>query len=408
MSADAGTGRKERPLRVAMIGHGFMGAAHSQAWRTAPAFFALPRRVEMAVVTGRNPDGVRETADRYGWGEADTDWRRVVERDDIDLVDVVVPGYAHADVAIAALEAGKHVLCEKPLANTVTEAEAMVRAATDAAARGVFAMVGFTYRRVPAVTLARQMVAAGDIGEVRQARAVYLQDWLRDENAPLTWRLSKETAGSGALGDIGAHIVDAVQFVTGQQVTGVSGTTRTFVTERPVLDQAAGLTGSASTTRRGPVTVDDAAAFVGTLDGGALATFEATRMASGRKNALRFEISGSSGALAFDLEDLNVLRYFRVEDGAAAGFRRILVTEAEHPYAGAWWPPGHLLGYEHAFSHQVRDLVTAIDAEEQPRPSFPDGLQVQRVLDAVETSSASSARWTPVGSAVDPRQGGSS
>jgi predicted dehydrogenase len=396
MSADGVTRGEGRPLRVAMIGHGFMGATHSQAWRTAPAFFNLPRRVEMAVVAGRNPVTVRETADRFGWAEADTDWRRVVERDDIDLVDVVVPGYAHAEVAIAALGAGKHVLCEKPLANTVAEAEAMVRAAADAATRGVFAMVGFTYRRVPAVTLACQMVQAGDIGEVRQARAVYLQDWLSDENAPLTWRLKKETAGSGALADIGAHIVDAVQFVTGQQVTGVSGTTRTFVTERPLLEQAVGLTGRASGTQRDTVTVDDAALFFGSLSGGGLATFEATRMASGRKNALRFEISGTEGAVAFDLEDLNVLQYFRVDDGPAAAFRRILVTEPEHPYVAAWWPPGHMLGYEHAFSHQVYDLVTAIDGNEQPRPSFQDGLQVQRVLDAVETSAASSAGWTPV------------
>ncbi len=383
------------PLRVAMIGHGFMGAAHSQAWRTAPRVFDLPRSVEMAVVTGRNPEGVRAAAERFGWAEAATDWRRVVERDDIDLVDVVVPGWAHAEVAIAALEAGKHVLCEKPLANTLAEAQAMAGAATEAAARGVFAMVGFTYRRVPAITLAHQMVTAGDIGEVRQARAVYLQDWLSDEDAPLTWRLKKETAGSGALGDIGAHIVDAVQFVTGQLLTGVSGALRTFVTERPVLEQSVGLTGRASVTERDTVTVDDASVFFGTLSGGALATFEATRMASGRKNALRFEISGSAGAIAFDLEDLNVLEYFRFDDGAAAGFRRILVTEPEHPYLSGWWPAGHVLGYEHAFSHQVHDLVTAIDAKEQPRPSFDDGLQVQRVLDAVETSSTASGCWTP-------------
>jgi predicted dehydrogenase len=256
-------------------------------------------------------------------------------------------------------------------------------------------MVGFNYRRVPAVTLARQMVAAGDIGDVRQARAVYLQDWLSDENAPLTWRLEKETAGSGALGDIGAHIVDAVQFVTGQQVTGMNGRIQTFVPERPLLEQSAGLTGRASATERGAVTVDDAAVFFGGLSGGGLATFEATRMASGRKNALRFEISGSEGALAFDLEDLNVLQYFRVDDGPSAGFRRILVTEPEHPYVAGWWPAGHMLGYEHAFSHQVHDLVVAIDAKEQPRPSFEDGLQVQRVLDAVETSSASGC-WTPI------------
>ena len=379
-----------------MIGHGFMGAAHSQAWRTAPRVFDLPRPVEMAVVTGRNPDGVRAAAERFGWAEAETDWRRVVERDDIDVVDVVVPGYAHAEVAIAALEAGKHVLCEKPLANTVAEAEAMTRAAAEAAARGVFAMVGFTYRRVPAITLARQMVAAGDVGEVRQARAVYLQDWLSDEDAPLTWRLKKETAGSGALGDIGAHIVDAVQFVTGQQVTGVSGHHAHLRSRAAGARAVRRADGTASATERGTVTVDDAAVFFGGLSGGGLATFEATRMASGRKNALRFEISGSEGAIAFDLEDLNVLQYFRFDDGPAAGFRRILVTEPEHPYLAGWWPAGHMLGYEHAFSHQVHDLVTAIDAKEQPRPSFEDGLQVQRVLAAVETSATASGCWAPV------------
>jgi predicted dehydrogenase len=383
-----------RPLRVAMIGHGFMGAAHSQAWRTAPRFFDLPRRIEMAVVTGRNEETLRAAAERYGWAETDTDWRRVVGRDDIDLVDIVAPGNAHAEIAIAALEAGKHVLCEKPLANTVAEAEAMAEAAAKAVERGVFAMVGFTYRRVPAVTLARDLVRAGEIGEVRQTRAVYLQDWLSDENAPLTWRMDRASAGSGALGDIGAHIVDAVQFVTGQELTGVSGTTRTFVTERPVLETSVGLSGTAGD-RRGPVTVDDAALFFGSLSGGGLATFEATRMAPGRKNALRFEISGTQGAVAFDLEDLNTLQFFRFADGATAGFRRILVTEPDHPYAAAWWPPGHVLGYEHAFSHQVVDLVRALDAGEQPRPSFDEGLQVQRVLDAVERSAAA-AGWTPV------------
>ncbi|GLY81986.1 Gfo/Idh/MocA family protein [Actinoallomurus iriomotensis] len=385
-----------RPLRVAMIGHGFMGAAHAHAWHAAPRFFDLPRRIETVAVAGRNPQTLRESADRFGWAECDTDWRRVVERDDIDLVDVVTPGSTHAEVAVAALEAGKHVLCEKPLANTVAEAEAMAEAAVKAAERGVFAMVGFTYRRVPAVSLAREMIESGAIGTIRQTRAVYLQDWLSDENAPLTWRLDRASAGSGALGDIGAHIVDAIQYVTGQEVTGVSGLTHTFVTERPVLTESVGLSGRASDSRRGPVTVDDAAVFLGALSGGALATFEATRMATGRKNALRFEISGTTGSLAFDLEDLNTLQHYRADDGPTAGFRRILVTEPEHPYVAAWWPPGHLLGYEHGFTHQVRDLVTAIDAGEQPRPSFDEGLQVQRVLEAVGHSAAADARWTPL------------
>jgi predicted dehydrogenase len=247
---------------------------------------------------------------------------------------------------------------------------------------------------VPAMSLAREMVASGAIGQVRQTRAVYLQDWLADHAAPLTWRLDRSAAGSGALADVGAHIVDAVQFVTGQELTGVSGMTRTFVTERPVFAESGGLSGCASENQRGPVTVDDAAVFLGTLSGGALTTFEATRMGTGRKNALRFEISGTTGALAFDLEDLNTLHYYSTADGPTAGFRRILVTEPEHPYVAAWWPPGHLLGYEHGFTHQVRDLITAIEAGEQPRPSFDDGLQVQRVLDAVERSAINDSRWT--------------
>jgi predicted dehydrogenase len=207
----------------------------------------------------------------------------------------------------------------------------------------------------------------------------------------MSWRLDKTMAGAGALGDLGSHIIDAAQFVTGQLLTSVTGLTRTFVTERPLPAGAAGPAAS----QHGSVTTDDAAVFLGTLSDGALATFEATRMAAGRKNALRLEVSGSAGAVAFDIEDLNYLQYYRVDDGLAAGFRRILVTEPEHPYLAAWWPPGHGLGYEHAFSHQVADLVTAVSKSEQPQPSFEDGYQVQCVLDAVERSS-DSQRWEPV------------
>jgi predicted dehydrogenase len=377
----------EAPLRVAMIGHGFMGAVHSQAWRVAPRFFDLPRPVEMALLVGRDQDAVQKAASRWGWASTDDDWRRTAERDDVDLIDICTPGSLHAEIAIAALAAGKHVLCEKPLANTVAEADAMADAARRARERGVFAMLGFTYRRVPAIQLARQFVLGGQIGAVRQVRAAYLQDWLADEAVPMTWRLDKSRAGTGALGDLGSHIIDAVQFITGQLLTSVSGLTRTFVPERPLPGEAGA--------RRGSVTVDDAAVFLGTLNGRTLATFEATRMAAGRKNALRLEVSGSAGAVMFDLEDLNCLQYYRADDGPAAGFRRILVTEPEHPYLAAWWPPGHALGYEHAFSHQAADLVLALSKSEQPQPSFEDGYQVQRVLDAVERSSAS-GRWEPV------------
>lgn len=383
-------------LGIGMIGYAFMGAAHSQAWRVAPRFFDLPLRPEMTVVAGRDREAVQGAAARLGWSRAETDWRHLLDSPDVDLVDICTPGDTHAEMAIAALAAGKHVLCEKPLANTVAEAEAMTAAAEDAARRGVLAMVGFTYRRVPAVTLAKELVAEGRLGTIRHVRAQYLQDWIADEQAPLSWRLDKAKAGSGSLGDIGAHIVDLTQFITGERITGVSGLLETFVHERPVAAGFSGLHGQAGT-ERGPVTVDDAAVFMARFTGGAVGTFEATRFAWGRKNAIRIEINGSLGSLAFDFEDMNVLHLFdATEDARVAGFRRIVVTEPEHPYVGAWWPAGHGLGYEHGFVHQAVDLVRALAAGEQPRPSFADGLNVQRVLDAVERSAAAQSVWTPV------------
>ncbi len=379
-----------RPLAVGMVGHAFMGAAHSQAWRNAPRFFELPLAPTMAVVCGRDAGRAAAAADRLGWSASETDWRRLVERDDVDLVDICTPGDTHAEIAIAALDAGKHVLCEKPLANTVAEAEAMAEAAGRAAAGGVRAMVGFTYRRVPAIALARRLVEDGRIGEVRHVRAQYLQDWIADPEAPLSWRLEKDKAGSGALGDIGAHIIDLTQFITQDRITEVSGQLATFVKERPLAAEHSGLSGTAAAGagERGPVTVDDAAVFLAKFTGGAVGVFEATRFATGRKNAIRIEINGDKGSLAFDFEDMNVLQVYDAgEADETAGFRRILVTEPGHPYVAAWWPPGHGLGYEHAFTHQVVDLVTAIAEGTDPRPTFADGLQVQRVLAAVETSS---------------------
>jgi predicted dehydrogenase len=382
---DAPDGRRD--LSVGMVGYAFMGAAHSHAWRTAPRFFDLPLRPRMAAVAGRDAEGVRAAADRLGWESTETSWQALVERDDIDLVDVCTPGHTHAEIVIAALEAGKHVLCEKPLANSVEEAEAMTRAAERAAADGVRAMVGFTYRRVPAISLARQLVAEGRLGTLHHVRAQYLQDWIVDPQAPLSWRLEKDKAGSGALGDIGAHIIDITQFITGDTITRVSGRLRTFVDERPLPSEHAGLSGTAGT-GTGKVTVDDAATFLADFRGGAMGVFEATRFASGRKNAIRIEINGSRGSIAFDFEDMNVLHFFDgTEDAGTAGFRRILVTEAVHPYVGAWWPPGHVIGYEHGFIHQAVDLVRAIADGTDPTPTFADGLQVQRVLAAVETSS---------------------
>ena len=382
-------------LSVGLVGHAFMGAAHSQAWRNAPRFFDLPLHLRMTAVAGRDAGRVADAADRLGWESTETSWQALVARDDIDLVDVCTPGHTHAEIAIAALEAGKHVLCEKPLANTVEEAEAMTRAAEKAAVAGVRSMVGFTYRRVPAIGLARQLVAEGRLGTIHHVRAQYLQDWIVDPGAPLSWRLDKARAGSGALGDIGAHIIDLTQHITADAIGRVSGRLRTFVDERPLPAEHAGLSGTAGS-GRGPVTVDDAAVFLAEFRSGALGVFEATRFAHGRKNAIRIEINGSAGSLAFDFEDMNFLHFFDgTEPGATAGFRRIVVTEPDHPYVGAWWPPGHLIGYEHGFTHQAVDLVRDIAAGTDPTPSFADGLQVQRVLAAVETSSESDS-WQEI------------
>jgi predicted dehydrogenase len=391
--------RAARELRVAMVGYGFMGAAHSQGWRVAPRFFDLAAEPVMATIVGRDADRVESARAKFGWQRAETDWRRVVDDPSIDVVDICSPGSSHAEIAIAALDAGKHVLCEKPLANTVAEAEAMVAAAERAASRGVRSMVGFSYRRVPAIGYARRLVQEGRLGSIRQVRALYLQDWLSDENGPMTWRLDKEAAGSGSLGDIGAHAIDLVEHLTGSRLESVSGTLATFVEERPLLGETVGLSGTAST-ERGKVTVDDAAWFTARLDGGAAAgaigAFEATRYATGRKNALRIELSGSRGAIAFDLEAMNELQFYDATAPAGEqGFTRIIVTEPEHPYMANWWPTGHAIGYEHPFSHQIKDFVDAVTGGADPSPSFADGLHIQRVLAAVETSAASGSAWTP-------------
>jgi predicted dehydrogenase len=376
-----------------MVGYAFMGSAHSRAWATVGQAFDVPLRPRMSVLAGRDGAATRAAAHRYGWRHAETDWRAVIERDDVHLVDICTPGDTHAEIAIAALAAGKHVLCEKPLANTLAEAETMAAAAARAARDGVRTMVGFNYRRVPAIALARRLIEQGRIGAVRHIRAAYLQDWLTDAAVPLTWRLQAERAGSGALGDIGAHAVDLAQYLSGEHLTGVSGLTTTFTAERPVASGS----GQGEAGLKGPVTVDDAALFTGRLASGAVASFEATRVAAGRKNALSIEVYGELGSLAFDLERLNELAFYdRTESEDTAGFRRILVTEPGHPYLEAWWPPGHVLGWEHTFVHQARDLLTDIAGDDDPEPSFADGLQVQRVLDAVASSAAHDSAWTKI------------
>ncbi|WP_367319804.1 Gfo/Idh/MocA family protein [Streptomyces sp. HUAS ZL42] len=392
-----GSGGEKPPLRVGMVGYAFMGAAHSQGWRTVGRVFDLPRRPVLAVICGRDATAVRAAADRHGWAATETDWRALITRDDVDLVDICTPGDSHAEIALAALAAGKHVLCEKPLANTVEEAEVMARAAEEAQNSGQLAMVGFNYRRVPATALARRMVAEGRLGTLRHVRVTYLQDWLVDPEFPLTWRLRKELAGSGSLGDLGAHIVDLAQYLAGERLAGVSALTETFVRERPLPVGATSGLSAVSAAGTGTVTVDDAALFTGRFASGALASFEATRYATGRKNALRIELNGERGSLAFDLERLNELWFHDgTEPGTHAGFRRILVTEPDHPYLDAWWPPGHGLGYEHTFVHQARDLVHAVAEGRRPEPSFADGLQVQRVLAAVEESAEKNSVYTPI------------
>ena len=365
-----------RPLGVALIGYAFMGRAHSQAWRTVGAAFDVPP-IARRVIVGRDEQAVAEAARRLDWEEHATDWREAVTREDVDIVDICTPGFLHAEIAIAALEAGKHVLCEKPLANDPAEAESMVEAARAASERGQIAALGHTYRRVPALAHARDLVAAGRLGQIRQIRASYLQDWLVDAEAGMTWRLRKETAGSGALGDIGSHAIDQIQYVTGQQVTAVRGRLATMVPERPGPDGPE------------PVTVDDAAWATLELDGGAIASVEASRMATGAKNELALEVYGTRGALRFDLERLDELWFLDATAPVAEqGFARVLVTEPEHPYLEGWWPQGHILGWENAFTNQARDLLLAVRSRDPAAysPDFEDGLALQRILEAVIAS----------------------
>ena len=372
-----------RSLNVALIGYAFMGRAHSNAYRQVTPFFSPRLTPRLKVVCGRSQPAVARAAKTLGWQEAATDWREVVNRRDIDLVDVCTPGDSHAEIAIAAAKAGKIVFCEKPLANTVRDAERMLAAVEK---HRVTHMVCHNYRRAPAVMFAQHLIASGKLGEIRHFRGTYLQDWINDPAFPLVWRLRKPLAGSGALGDIGAHVVDLARFLVGE-IAEVSGDLRTFIKTRPLPGQPK---------RRGRVTVDDAAAAVVRFANGPMGTIEATRLAPGRKNHNRFEINGSLGSLAFDLERMNELD-LHLESGPRAerGFKRILVTESDHPFVKAWWPPGHIIGYEHTFVHTVYDLLEAAADGKVPRPSFVDGVQNQRVLDGIERS-ARVRRWVAI------------
>lgn len=371
-------------IGVALIGYAFMGRAHSNAYRQVGPFLEPRITPRMKVLCGRDGAAAADAASRLGWEESATDWRAVIERDDIGIVDICTPGDSHAEIAIAAAAAGKVVFCEKPLANTLAEAEAMLAAVQSA---GVLHMVCHNYRRVPAVLLAKQLIADGRIGEVRHFRGTYLQDWIVDPEFPLVWRLRKDLAGSGALGDIGSHSIDLARFLVGE-ITSVSAAMETFIRERPLMEDRS---------KHGTVTVDDAVASVLRFDNGAIGTMEATRMATGRKNANRFEINGSRGSIAFDVERLNELEvYFSDDAEDARGFRTIHVTEAQHPFGGSWWPSGHSIGYEHTFTHTVYDLLESIADDTLPTPNFEDGVRNQRILDAIEIA-ADERRWIDIG-----------
>jgi predicted dehydrogenase len=383
----------KKRLNVGLIGYQFMGKAHSNAYRQVVHFFDLPAEVGMHTICGRNEAAVTEAAGKLGWSNVATDWRRVVENPEIDIIDVSTPGDSHCEIAVAAAQAGKIVFCEKPIGNTLAEAQTMLAAVEKA---GVPHAVFHNYRKAPAVALAKKMIEEGRLGRIFHFRATYLQDWIADPNFPLVWRLQKEKAGSGAHGDINAHIIDLGRHLVGE-LSEVSGLLHTFIKERPLAGEVDDKLGAKASTQMGKVTVDDAAMFLARFQNGALGTFEASRFAVGRKNYNRFEINAEKGSLVFNLERMNELEYYDNAEGAEThGFRLIQATEGVHPYAGHYWPPGHIIGYEHTFVNLVADAVTAISEGKMPTPNFFDGYENQRVLDAVERSS-SSRSWVALG-----------
>ena len=375
-----------KTLRVGLIGYRFMGRAHSNAWRQAPRFFPLKANVELHTICGRSPAGVQAARAQLGWQHATSDWREIIESPLIDIVDIVTPTNAHAEMAMAALKNGKHVLCEKPLGLDLKECEQMFAAAQKAK---VVHMVCHNYRRIPAIALAKKMIGEGALGRIYHFRARYAQDRLADPEFPLDWRLQKETSGSGVHSDINSHIIDLARYLVGE-FKEVCGLVNTFVPERPLADSPA-----KGPKKMGKVTAPDSAAFLGWMENGVLANLEATRYALGRKNKIEIEINGGKGSLYFDFEDMNQLKFYNGDDPKdRQGFREILVTQRDgiQPYVGNWWPPGHGIGYEHTFVHTVADFVNACVEGRPVQPTFEDGLKNQRVLTAVEESSQK-GRW---------------
>lgn len=374
-----------------------MGKAHSNAWRQAPRFFDLKADVELHTICGRNPEAVEEARKELGWSNASTDWKAVINSPEIDIVDVCTPNDSHAEISIEAAKAGKHVLCEKPLGMDPAQCQEMLDAAQKA---NVVHMVCHNYRRIPAIAQAKKMIEDGTLGDLYHYRARYAQDWIVDPEFPLVWRLQKGVSGSGAHGDINAHIIDLGRYLMGE-FEEVSSFMHTFIKQRPLEDAAgkgSGLGGASTGERQmGEVTVDDAVTTIGRFKNGAMANLEATRFALGRKNHITLEINGSKGSLYFDFEDMNRLKYFNNEDpDDRKGFRDIIVTEGgAHPYAGSWWPPGHILGYEHTFVNTFADFVNAVMDGTPVQPTFEDGLRNQRVLEAIEQSSESRS-WVKI------------
>ncbi len=371
-------------VRVALLGTKFMGKAHSQAYRNVNMYFPDAPQVERKVIVGRNPEETETARRLFGWEEASTDWRAVVRRPDIDLVDISTTGAAHCEMALAAAAAGKHIICEKPLANNLADARKMLEAVQKAKVRH---LVMHNYRRVPAVALARKLISEGKLGKIYHFRARYLQDWAMSPDLHLVWRFSAREAGSGALGDLGAHIIDLGRYLVGE-ITEVSAALETFIKQRPAAP---------GSPKKAKVTVDDAAILLARFRNGALGTFEATRFARGRKNQNTFEINGDRGSLAFDLEHLNVLKYYSADEPPEVqGFHDILcVSKGVHPYADAWWFDGHILGYEHTFTHTVYDFLKALESKSKIHPDFTDGVRNQAVLEAAERASREK-RWAPV------------